>query len=217
MKVTVDPITGEVSAKAADGKLVTTLSTDNNLPKISPVYRKLAQLLDKGHLVSVDKTTRLRPFAVPVTPKWFGLQTLKQIGSVKRQVSYHISALTEQELKDLENRRTKTSELLDLFSFSLADRQHWMPSAAEELFRAENNRINTEAKGILSKLMSGDLDKFMAERRNTVSQDANRMFRDLFPDGNLSKYALDEIIGALKKRFQERNNGHSFRNYRSIG
>lgn len=203
VEVSVDPITGDVSAKGADGKQVATLSTDNDLPKVSPVYRKLSQLLDKGHLVSVDKTTRLRPFAVPVTPKWFGLETLKQIGSVKRQVSYHISALTEEELKDLEDRRTKTSELLDLFSFSLADRQHWMPSAAEELFGVENARINTEAAGILSKLISGDLDKFMAERRKTVSEDANRMYRDLFPDGTLSKYALDEINFALKKRFQE--------------
>lgn len=203
VEVTVDPITGEVTAKDADGKPVATQSTDNNLPRVSLVYRKLAQLLDKGHLVSVDKTTRLLPFEVSVKPKWFGLETLKQIGSVKRQISYHISALTEEELKQLENRRKKTSELLDLFSFSLADGQRWMPSAAEELFRDENSRINKEAEGILSKLIAGDLDKFMAGRRKTVSEDANRMYRDLFSDQKLSEDALDEIMSALKKRFEE--------------
>lgn len=203
VEVTVDPITGEVTATAADGTPVTTVSTDNKLPKVSPVYRKLAQLLDMGHLVSVDKTTRLLPFEVSVKPKWFGVETLKQIGSVKRQVSYHISALTEDELKQLENRRKKTSELLDLFSFSLADGQRWMPKTAEELFRQENSRINTEAKGILSKLIAGDLDKFIAGRRKAVSEDANRMYRDLFPDRNLSDDALDEIMNALKKRFEE--------------
>lgn len=203
VKVTVDPVTGEVTAIAADGTPVTTVSTDNKLPKFSPVYRKLAQLLDMGHLVSVDKTTRLLPFEVSVKPKWFGVETLKQIGSVKRQVSYHISALTEDELKQLENRRKKTSELLDLFSFSLADGQRWMPKTAEELFRQENSRINTEAKGILSKLIAGDLDKFIAGRRKAVSEDANRMYRDLFPDRNLSDDALNEIMTALKKRFEE--------------
>jgi hypothetical protein len=201
--ITVDPITGDVSAEGAGSDPVATLSTDHKLPKVSPVYRRLAQLLNKGHLVSVDKTTRLLPFEVPVKPKWFGLQTLTQIGSVKRQVSYHIAALTKEELKDLEDRRKKTSELLDLFSFSLADRQHWMPSGADELFRIENDRINAEAASILSKLMGGDLDRFMEERRKMVSEDANRMFRSLFPDGTLSKYALDEIIYTLKKRFEE--------------
>ncbi len=150
----------------------------------------------------MDKTTRLAPFEVPVKPKWFGLETLKQIGSVKRQVSYKITPLTKEELKQLETRRTKTSELLELFSFSLADSQRWMPKAAEELFQQENSRVNTEAAGILSKLIAGDLDKFMVGRRKAVGEDANRMYRDLFPDKELSDDALDEIMDALKKRFE---------------
>lgn len=203
VEVVVDPTTGEVTAKLANGEEIATVSTENKLPKISPVYRRLSQLLEMGHLVSVDKTTRLLPFEVSVKPKWFGLETLKQIGSVKRQVSYHITALTDNELKQLENRRKKTSELLDLFSFSLADGQRWMPSTAENLFRQENNRINTEAKDILSKLVAGDLDKFMDSRRRSVQEDANRMYRDLFPGQNLSEEAIDEIMVALKKRFEE--------------
>ena len=202
VEVTVDPATGEIVATTADGTPVPTVSADNKLPKVSPVYRKLSQLLDMGHLVSVDKTTRLAPFEVPVKPKWFGLETLKQIGSVRRQVSYRISALTEDELKQLENRRKKTSELLELFSFSLADSQRWMPKATEELFRQENSRVNTEAAGILSKLIAGDLNKFMEGRRKAVGEDADRMYRDLFPDKKLSDDALDEIMDALKKRFE---------------
>jgi hypothetical protein len=203
VEVTVDPATGEVSAKDADGNPVKTVSADNKLPKVSPVYRKLAQLFDMGHLVSVDKTTRLLPFEVSVKPKWFGMETLTQIGSVKRQVSYRISALTEDELKQLENRRKKTSELLDLFSFSLADGQRWMPVSAEGRFHQENNRINTEALGIFSKLIAGDLEKFLAERRKSVKEDASRMYRDLFPDRTLSEDAINEIMSALRKRFEE--------------
>src|SRR5207244_1179409 len=78
-----------------------------------------------------------------------------------------------------------------------------MPKTTEELFRLENSRIDTEAKGILSKLIAGELDKFMAERRRSVSEDANRMYRDLFPGGSLSEDALDEIMAALKARFEE--------------
>jgi hypothetical protein len=200
--VAVEPITAEIKATAADGTSIPTVSTENKLPKVSPVYRKLAQLFEMGHLVSVDKSTRLQPFEVPVKPKWFGLESLKQIGLAKWQVSYHISALTKDELKQLENRRKKTGELLDLFSFSLADGQRWMPKTAEELFRRENSRSDTEAKGILSKLIAGDLDKFMAGRKKSVSEDANRMYRDLFPGGNLSEEALDEIMTALKARFE---------------
>ncbi len=202
VEVIVDPDTGEVSAKAVDGTAVTTVSSDNKIRKVSRVYRTLQQLLDMGHLVSVDKTTRLLPFEVPVKPKWFGLETLKQIGSVKRHVSYRISALTEEELNRLETRRKKTSELLDLFSFSLADGQRWMPSSAEELFRQQTDHINREAKGALAELVSGDLDKFLATRRKSVSEDANRMYGDLFPDHNLPEDAIDEIMLALKDRFK---------------
>ena len=149
VEVTVDPITGEVSATDTEGNPVATVSADSKLPRISPIYRELAHLFDKGHLVSVDKITRLLPFEVSVKPKWFGLETLKQIGSVKRQVSYHITALTDDELKQLENRRKKTGELLNLFSFSLADGQRWMPATAEKLFRQEYDRVDVEAQGIL--------------------------------------------------------------------
>lgn len=206
IKVTVDPGSGEITATSSGGSPVKTISAENQLPQVSPVYRKLAHLLDQGHLVSVDKSTRLLPFEVSVKPKWFGVETLKQIGSVRQQVSYHISALTEDELKQLENRRKKTSELLELFSFSLADGQRWMPKAAEELFRQERKRINKEAKGVLSELIAGDLDNFIAGRRNAISEDANRMYRDLFPDQSLSEVALNEITAALKKRFEEAQN-----------
>ncbi len=59
VEVAVDPATGEIVATNADGTPVPTVSADNKLPQVSPVYRKLSQLLDMGHLVSVDKTTRL--------------------------------------------------------------------------------------------------------------------------------------------------------------
>ena len=201
--ITVDPTTGEIVAKSSDGTPLPTVSSENKLINVSPVYRKLSQLLDLGHLVSVDKSTRLAPFEVPVKPTWFGLETLKQVGSVKRMVSYKISALTEDELKKLENRRKKTSELLELFSFSLADNQRWMPKAAEDLFRNENVRISREAAKILSDLIDGDLDKFLEERRKDVTNDANHMYHDLFPDKNLSDKAIEEIIRAIKARFRE--------------
>lgn len=203
VEVTIDPATGEVVATTADGTPVETVSTKNSLPKISPVYRKLSQLLELGHLVSVDKTTRLLPFEVSVKPKWFGLETLTQIGSVKRQVNCRISALTDAELKDLESRRTKTGPLLELSSFSLADSQRWMPRAAEELYRMEATRVAAEAEGILAKLITGNLDAFMAGRRQMVSDDANRMYRTLFPDKSLSEDAIDGIMAALKKRLDE--------------
>ena len=201
--VTVDPTTGIVSAKKPDGTPVTTISSEHELPKVSPVYRKLVQLFEKGHLVSIDKNTRLRPLEVPVKPKWFGLETMRQIGTVKREVSYRISQLREDELKSLENRRKKMSELLELFSFSLADGQRWMPATAETLFQQECKRINDEAKGILDKLVAGNLAAFMASRREVVRQDADRMYRELFPDRKLSDEALDEIMTDLRKRFEE--------------
>ncbi len=46
VEVAVDPATGEIVATNADGTPVPTVSADNKLPQVSPVYRKLSQLLD---------------------------------------------------------------------------------------------------------------------------------------------------------------------------
>lgn len=201
--VTIDPATGEITAKAADGTTIATVSAENKIPKVSPIHGKLASLLEEGHLVSIDKSTRLPPLEVSVKPDWFGLKTLTQIGAVKRQVSYHVSPLTDEELRSLENRRKKTGELLDLFSFSLADGQRWMPTTAETLFQQEMKRINEEAAAILNKLIAGDLGGFLTARREAVRKDAQRMLHDLFPERKLSEQALDEIMGDLKSRFEK--------------
>jgi len=198
--ITVDPITGRVSA-TANGQPVETVSQQCDLPTLSPIYRKLSNLFDKGNLVSIDKATRLPPLEVPVKPKWFGLETLTQIGSVKRQISYHISALKDQELKQLETRRKKIADLLDVLTFSLADDQRWMPETAQELFRKEVERVNTDAKTLLGNLITGDVNAFLISRRDVVRDDANRMCRDLFKDREVSKDALDEIMADLHKRF----------------
>ena len=161
----ISPYEEDVCASAADGTQVPTVSAEYKLPLVSPIYEKLARLFDLGHLVSIDKSTRLRPLEVPVKAKWFGLETLRQIGTVRRQVSYHISLLKADELKSLENRRKKISELLNFFTFSIADGQRWMPKNAEDLFCQECERINVESKAILTKLVDGNLDRLLDSRR----------------------------------------------------
>lgn len=201
--VEVDPSTGQVTAKNADGENVSTPSSEAGLPRLTPVYGKLASLFEKGHLVSIDKHTRLQPLEVPVKPKWFGLETLRQIGKVKRQVSYKISLLTKEELKDLENRRKKMSELLDAFTFSLADGQRWMPTSAQSLFHGEITRVNGEAKEILADLIADDLKGFLDSRRDGVFDDANRMYGDLFPGKVIAKEALNEIMDTFRSRLEK--------------
>jgi len=160
------------------------------VPRLDPVAEKIAVLYQKGSLVSIDKLSRIPPLEMPLNPEWFGIKSFRRVGTVSRRLSYRVSVLTEEEL-DIENKRKAMRNLLQRFSFSLADGQWWMPDSAKRLFEQEVERVNSEGIEQLQKIIGQDVEAFIEKRKAKVLQDAEEVYQEFYPGKYLPKSTAD--------------------------
>ncbi len=170
------------------------------VPVLDEVGKPLAELYARGALVTFDKASRIPPLDAPIRAEWFGLESLRQEGSVRREIKYRISVLDEPTLKKLESQRTKAREVLDRLSFSMGDNMRWMPSAARELFEAELTRVNEEGRDLVLKAVGPDAGKFVNMQAQRVERDLIRMYQDFFPGQQLSKETVGGVLADLTER-----------------
>jgi len=179
------------------------LSVELGLQQMTELEQQVSKLFEKGHLVTIDKATRLKPLDAPMQPEWFGVEGVRQEGAVSRKVQYRISVLDENTLRALETKRKKIASLLGAFSFSLADGARWMPLETVPLFEKELEHVNNKGKSLLQETIGqAGLDAFVSGQRDRLRGDANRMYRDFHPDGTLSEHIVDAIMAELKGRLR---------------
>lgn len=184
-----------------DGK---SLSQELGLSQMTELEQQASKLFEKGHLVTIDKTTRLKPLDAPMKPDWFGVKGLHQEGAVSRKVEYRISALDDVTLHTLETKRTKLSPLLAKFSFQLADSARWIPIAAKSLYEKELEHVNVEGTTLLQDTIGKNgVDTFVNSQRERLVNDANRMYGDFHPGGTLAQSVIDSIMDELKDRLRK--------------
>lgn len=177
------------------------------IPKVDNTAERMARLFDTGSQVTIDKTTRIPPLDAPIKPEWFGVESLRQVGAVKRTIQYRISVITPDVLKQLDNKRKKASDLLKRLSFPLGDGVHWMPEKAFSLFEQEMNRVNEEGQQQLKSVLGKDTDEFVDSQRAKILKDANAMLQDFQPGGQLSQEHSDDLINDLKSRLKKASEG----------
>ena len=207
VQVTVDPSTGAVTAATPDGEPVVPPTENLGIPKPDPVAERIARLYDHGAMVTIDKATRSRPLDAPMKPQWFGVESLRQIGAVTREVKYRISIMDKDVLQKLESRRKATRDLLNSFSYPLAEGVRWMPHTARGLFESEMARVNQEGLELLSKVV-GDPDQFVGKQCERISRDANQMYQEFAPGRELPQSVIEEIMADLAARLREATKGH---------
>ncbi len=205
--IEVDPETGEVTAKDENGQEVEMPTKNLNVPRLDQVANRIARLYSKGAMVTVDKASRIPPLDAPIRSEWFGVKALRQIGAVTREVKYRISVLDDKLLKDLENRRKSIRQIINAFSFPLADGVYWMPDTARNLLEQELNRVNKEGREALDGAIGNDVDKFVGSQINRIIEDANKMYKDFNPNGQLGKEVIDEIVSDLSERLKKAVSG----------
>jgi hypothetical protein len=205
--IEVDPETGEVTAKDENGQEVEMPTKNLNVARLDQVANRIARLYSKGAMVTVDKASRIPPLDAPIRSEWFGVKALRQIGAVTREVKYRISVLDDKLLKDLENRRKSIRQIINAFSFPLADGVYWMPDTARNLLEQELNRVNKEGREALDGAIGNDVDKFVGSQINRIIEDANKMYKDFNPNGQLGKEVIDEIVSDLSERLKKAVSG----------
>jgi hypothetical protein len=182
-------------------------TTQLGVPLLDELGQKIAKVLASGSQVTIDKHTRIPPLDAPIKPEWFGVQSLRQIGAVTRRVEYHISALSDQISRSLENKKKGTRTLLDRLSFPLNDGVRWMPDRVFPMFEEEMNRLNGEGQKALKDATGEDAAAFVKSQRNRLYKDADDMYKDFHPDQSLPESLFEQIVTELKQRLEKAGSG----------
>jgi hypothetical protein len=223
VKVEIDPETGEMVVINEDGEELALPSTELNIPQISPLADRLSRLYSAGKLVSFNKLSRIPPIDCPAQAEWFGLDSLRTVGTVTREVKYRISALEPEALRKFNNFKTNGATLLRRLGFSLGDGLHWMPDAMIVLLQNELNRITDDAlaliynsMGIRTRHIPGTdrrkemIRVFIKQRQEKIVGDANRIYEEFFPGEKMEQQVIDIITGELEFRLEKVLTGKVF-------
>jgi len=207
INVSVDAQTGEVIAETPTGEPIPSPTAETNIPKFNLIAERTVRLFTKGMMVTIDKGSRIRPLDAPMKPEWFGIDSFRQIGAVSRAIRYRISLIDEKTLREIENRRKATRDLLTHFSFPLAEGVRWMPHDARDYFEQEISRVNTDALALLQRIVHGDADKFIKTQCARIRKDADDMYQEFRPGEKLPDEVIEDIMADLTSRLHEALNG----------
>lgn len=208
LQLTIDPETGEVTATDAEGNVVASPSTALDLKPLDAVGGRIAKLYQQGSVVTIDKATRIPPLEAPIKAEWFGMETLRQIGTVTRQTQYKITLFDERTMKDIDNKRKTLRPLINAFSFPISDGVAWMPAKARDLFEQHVIKANKDGKNVLSDAVGNDKDKFVHARMGKIIGDANKMYQEVTrSSGSLPDDIISDIVKDLKQRLDKAFSG----------
>lgn len=179
------------------------VTAELGIPRLDPLEKRMAQLYEKGFLISFDKESRIRPLEIPVKPEWLGVETLRRVGAATRRVAYRVSIFDEADLRSLQRKREAARELLRRFSFSLADGQWWIPDRAVPLFKKELERVNSEGLEQLRKTIGNDAKKFIENRKEKILKDMETMYQEFHPGQPLPEESSNYVLSAVDDRLHE--------------
>jgi hypothetical protein len=201
-KLNFDPETGMVTRLAADGSPEPTIFEESGVEVPSLLAEGLSRVYEKGHLITVDKSSRVPPLDAPVNPRVLGDEAEREAGTIKRTVAVRISIFSPSDLKGLERLRKAPTALLQYFTFALHDGVRWMPDAARPLFLEELDRIAAEGHDTIRRIVKGDTRAFVASKREILERDLAKMLSDLGRETVVTASMTDEVLQVLESRLQ---------------
>lgn len=198
--VVVDVESGAVTIVNARGQEEDSPFKSVGMPMPDRLSLELARIYERGSLVSIDKLSRVPPLDAPLSPRLLGDEAERQAGGVKRTVSVRVSIFPEADLKEFEKRRKAVRDILDKFTYGLADGMRWMPHKARKLFDAEMRRVENEGRELLGKMIQGKLDEFIKKKRDQLAADIGKMLEQLGRRPQVDDDLLESVMKTLKER-----------------
>ena len=157
--------------------LVATLCKELNIAPPDPLKSRVASLLGQGEIVTIDKNSRTPPMELPLR---FGDEG-ETVGSISRTSSYRIKIFDDLASKELEKRRNGVADLIQRFTYPLADGMRWIPKKAQPLLERERTRLEKEASDLIQGLVGGSATEFAKARRDAIAHDLDSMYAKIRP------------------------------------
>lgn len=171
------------------------------VPRMDATADRIARLFQKGSLATIDKSTRVKPLTVPISPKFFGMESEERSGRVLQKTTYSVSIFDEEDQKAIENLRKSIGTLLGSLSYPIADGVRWVPDSAKELLSREISKRNTDAGGVLAEKV-GDLDAFLKKIEPTIRHDAQKMYSKIVPGASLDDRMFEKVKEEIRLRMK---------------
>ena len=191
---------GEANPESPGEEALQSPTEQLGMKALDPTANWISHLYSQGQLVSIDKLSKIPPLDAPLDPSLFGDASELRSGSVTRKVNMRVSVIDEKTLKEIETCRQALRTLLTKFTFGLADNMRWMPSAAQKLFESELKRVNDEGQKLVTDLLNGDVDTFLAGKREKLVVDLNGIYSQLGRAGHVTPDVVEKVVASLKIR-----------------
>jgi hypothetical protein len=206
--VSVDPNTGEITAKTASGETIETLSSAGVIRPVDKVFLAVQASLGRGSLVTLDRVGRAPPLNAPMGAELFGEQGETHAGAIKRSQSFSISLFDEKTQKALDARRRGAADRLSRFSLMLREGQRWMPAPAFTLFEAELEAAAKAAKDALAAAIGGKTaGDFVQAARAKIEADYHSMLKQVGNGRSFDANAVERIVSSLTDRLRQNLEG----------
>ena len=206
-QITVDKKTGEVKAVNKDNTPRAAPTEVLKVPRVNLSLLKVADMFSGGTLATIDGTSRIPPLDCPIKAAWFGVETLRQVGTASRKIEFRVAGLDEKELKKLNNFRNRTRVLLNVFSFPIADGARWIPNAARSLLEEELERVNQEGQTFLAETVGDDAAAYIPKRREIIKRDTQGLYAEVHPGKTVPEDVLKKIEKQLVDRLTKATGG----------
>ena len=199
-EVVVDAKTGEVVVEKATEESKAQ-SWDGGTTALDNLAQRLNEIYASGWLVTVDESTRIKPLAIPVKAALLGQQSEQSLGAITRKQSFTLDVLAEDVAKEIEKCR-KVTDLIDLVSYLLSKGNRLLPAAAKALLEKELEARNTNGIEKLTGAVGGDVTKFVEGRKTSITQDLNRMYRELGMGDTVPEDKLNTVLAEIEQRLR---------------
>jgi hypothetical protein len=98
--------------------------------------------------------------------------------------------------------RKSIRDILNAFSFPLADGARWVPHSVKDLLNVEIDARNEDCKMLLQKSVNGDAETFVCKIEPSLRKDADEMYQQLYPGKTLSEESFIKIKNDVKQRLE---------------
>lgn len=193
----VDIVSGEVK-EDAQGQPVE--AWDGDRAKLNALALELQRVYASGYLVTVDETTRIKPFSVPLNAALMGQRSERKVGGVTQKQFFSLQVLDKDIEKGLEGCR-KITDLVDLLSYPMSKGNRWLPKECKSLLEQEIERRNAQGLEILKTALGGKKpSEFIEQRLERIRRDVDDMYRTLGMGDRVPEGMFQEVRQMCERR-----------------
>jgi hypothetical protein len=154
-------------------------------------------------LVTIDKSGVVPPLHIPVKAKWLGVESERQFGRGRRKVDFKLQLFEEEAARKIDSLRKSLPQLLDWYSFRLADEHRWVPNASLPLIQKEMTRIEQDARTYIQSLIGQGASEYAHSRRKEMQSSVNEMCQEFHPGREVGTEVMNDIIREAERRLGE--------------